>query len=190
MNKNEVQFLVSKLKHSRNYLEFGSGFSTIEACRHVKKAIISIETSEPYLFAMSEHLNKLGILHSNVFLHHADIGQTGEWGFPLNELEIKKWPHYSDLNFKKYSMSFRPDLALIDGRFRVATFLKLFLNYPGLSIVFDDYFDRDQYHVVESVIKPKKQIDRIAFFQVPRLRMPSKLKFASSLLSEYILNPE
>jgi len=67
MNEIEVQFLLSKLKQSRNYLEFGSGFSTIEACRHVKETVISIETSGPYLFAMSEYLNELGIQHSNVF---------------------------------------------------------------------------------------------------------------------------
>jgi hypothetical protein len=190
MNERESQFLINRLKDSRNYLEFGSGFSTIEACRLVKNTIISVETSVPYLSAMSDHLTKLGVLHSNVFLHHADIGQTGAWGYPVDEIAIKKWSQYSDLNFKNYQTSFRPDLALIDGRFRVATFLKLFLHYPGLSIIFDDYFDRPQYSVVENVLKPKKQIDRIAFFQVPRFRMPSKCNLASSLLQEFILNPE
>jgi hypothetical protein len=190
MNESEVQFLINRLKDSRNYLEFGSGFSTIEACRLVKNTIISVETSVPYLSAMSDYLTKLGVLHSNVFLHHADIGQTGVWGYPVDQTAIKKWPQYSDLNFRNYQPSFRPDLSLIDGRFRVATFLNLFLNYPGLSIIFDDYFDRPQYSAVENVLKPKKQIDRIAFFEVPRFTMLSKRNLACSLLQDFILNPE
>jgi hypothetical protein len=190
MNDNEVDFLRSKLSQSNHYLEFGTGFSTIEACKLVKDTVVSIETSIEYLNSMSNHLSNLGILHSNVFLHHVDIGSTGDWGFPIDELAIRNWPRYSNLNFDQYSKLFQPDLALIDGRFRVATFLKLYLNYPGLSIMFDDYFDRPQYHVVENFTHPRTQVGRLALFKVPRLNKMRNLRIAGGMLSDYILIPE
>ena len=64
--------------------------------------------------------------------------------------------------------SFVPDLILIDGRFRVSTFLSCVLKFPGAKVLFDDYVDRENYHVVESVIKPKRTVGRIAEFKVPK----------------------
>ena len=46
---------------------------------------------------------------------------------------------------------------MIDGRFRVASFLTtLKKSKKGTKIIFDDYKSRSQYHVVEKIIKPKK----------------------------------
>ena len=57
---------------------------------------------------------------------------------------------------------------MIDGRFRVASFLTtLKKSKKGTKIIFDDYKSRPQYHVVEKIIKPKKMYFDQALFVVP-----------------------
>ena len=63
---------------------------------------------------------------------------------------------------------FKPDPILIDGRFRIATFLNAFIHCPGATVIFDDYTDRPQYKVVESILSPKKFVGRIATFKIPK----------------------
>jgi hypothetical protein len=59
----------------------------------------------------------------------------------------------------------QPDLILIDGRFHIACFLaSILLAKPGTIILFDDYFDRPNYHVVEKYIKPSAKAGRMAEF--------------------------
>ena len=66
-----------------------------------------------------------------------------------------------------------PDLVLIDGRFRVASFLvSALLAQEGCTILFDDYFDRPNYHVVEKYLKPVRKAGRMAEFSVPAAKPP------------------
>ncbi len=190
MNQTEIRFLQDKLSSSRFYLEFGSGFSTLEALVLVREQIISIETSSDYIVSLSNFIKEKGFDRTKVFFHHADIGETKIWGHPSDDQQIKNWPKYSKVDTDSYSKSFKPDLALIDGRFRVATFINLFLSYPGLSIIFDDYMDRPQYHVVEEVLEPIETCGRIAFFKIPKIKKNSKLTRAIRILQDSILNPD
>ena len=71
-----------------------------------------------------------------------------------------------------------PDIVFIDGRFRVASFLATYLNASKpCTVVFDNYRDRECYHVVESILKPSRFIDRTAFLsfslwrELPRLKV-------------------
>lgn len=62
----------------------------------------------------------------------------------------------------------RPDLVLIDGRFRVACFMAtLLFAQPGCRILFDDYGDRPDCIVVERFVKPSSMAGRVAEFVVP-----------------------
>lgn len=191
MSEEEVLFLQKNLRKSKNYLEFGSGFSTIEACKYVKENIVSVETSPQYIDFLKEKINDLTLDGSKVKFLHADIGETGVWGHPTNQDSIKTWPNYGIVFRDHYQLvGTNPDLALIDGRFRVATFLRLYLTCPGLKIIFDDYFDRPQYHIVESLIPPKERVGRIAVFRIPRKRKMKDITLAIEALVENLLNPE
>jgi hypothetical protein len=57
---------------------------------------------------------------------------------------------------------------LVDGRFRVCCFLTS-LKYaePGTKIIFDDYFNRPQYYLVEEYLKPVEKCNRQALFVKP-----------------------
>jgi len=62
----------------------------------------------------------------------------------------------------------KPDLVLIDGRFRVACFLHSLLNAePGTRIIFDDYNNRPHYHLVEEFCPTEEREGRQALFLVP-----------------------
>lgn len=57
--------------------------------------------------------------------------------------------------------------VLIDGRFRVASFLtSIKFCDDGCKIIFDDYANRTHYHVVEEIIKPIKIFGNQALFEV------------------------
>ena len=68
-------------------------------------------------------------------------------------------------NFKSQA-----DVILIDGRFRVACFLYSLIHSKKDSIIiFDDYFDRPWYHIVEEVVCLNDKCGRQAFFKVPKV---------------------
>lgn len=90
-------------------------------------------------------------------------------GYPVDNNEFKKW-----LNCSKKPWGYckenkiEPDLVLIDGRFRVASFITSCLNVTKkTTVLFDDYVERPFYHSVENIIKPIEFIDnRMAVFEI------------------------
>ena len=57
------------------------------------------------------------------------------------------------------------DTVLIDGRFRVASFLTTLLYCEkGTKIIFDDYVTRSKYHIVEMFEQPIKSQGRQSLF--------------------------
>jgi hypothetical protein len=120
-----------------------------------------------------------------------DIGPTGWWGRPLDNSSAEKFPDYSRVPFEKInSINFVPDLILIDGRFRVATFLNTILNCPRSTIIFDDYNDRPHYFVVETIVKPTEKCGRLAIFQSPTSLDTKQLQEITEMLSRYILDAD
>ena len=82
-----------------------------------------------------------------------------------------------------FSEGFSPDVVLIDGRFRVACFLYALIHTkPGTVIIFDDYADRPEYHVVEEVISPVEVDQRQAKFVRPNGELS---KAAAHLLDKF-----
>lgn len=91
-----------------------------------------------------------------------DIGPLGRWGSPLTFASRKNFKAYADSIWRHEE---KPDLVLIDGRFRVACLFVSLLNANvGTKILFDDYLGRPKYHVVEEVLKPVRFCGRQALF--------------------------
>jgi len=165
----EIAFISDAMAQSERYLEFGSGFSTLLALNYVKSKIVSVETSLSYVsFIKTE--SRLMERYSDVELEfvYVNIGECVNWGMPTDESKKSSWPKYSSIPLDLRAQSdWIPDLILIDGRFRVATFLMSLLNFPGALILFDDYEDRDHYHVVEEIVPPTSTCGRVFAFQIP-----------------------
>ena len=77
-----------------------------------------------------------------------------------------------------------PDTVLIDGRFRVCCFFTcLKFAKEGTIIIFDDYFDRPYYHIVEKYLDIHQKCGRQAIFKIF-----NKEKFDSKTIDTEIKN--
>ena len=96
-----------------------------------------------------------------------DIGTTGDWGYPTtttNHMHYWKYPFSAWLSEEMIN---RPDLVLIDGRFRIACLLATIMYAKSkTTVLFDDYFDRPWYHFIEDIIKPAGGADRMTIFEI------------------------
>ncbi|HVJ50876.1 MAG TPA: hypothetical protein VM689_00330 [Aliidongia sp.] len=149
MSDGERELLARKLATATNYMEFGSGGSTLMAVRSPARLILTIESDPDWLHKL--HANAeiaQAVSHRRLFLTHADIGPVGEWGRPTDESQLKQWPRYYADPFFATEILF--DLILIDGRFRVGCALAAAACAPETAtILIHDYEFRPQYYLVE-----------------------------------------
>jgi hypothetical protein len=162
-----VDRLEALLKGCEVYLEFGSGGSTVLAARLGVRQLISVESDADWCRELISHMDSFGSVEK--YLLYADIGATGPWGNPVSDSDWKKWHKYPliawDLCMERNIV---PTLILIDGRFRVASFLAtLIYSPPGATVLFDDYIDRIHYHSIEQFVTPCGYHDRMAEFVTP-----------------------
>jgi hypothetical protein len=186
----EVAFIQRRLERSKKYLEFGAGASTLMASQVKRLKTMSIETDPQFISYLKNQLPPNYLDENNSSIMHVDIGPVGEWGWPIDIVTGESLPRYlMSILCMVNKSEFEPDLILIDGRFRIATFFVCLLSFPGSTILFDDYVDRINYHVVEEVIKPKRCTGRIGEFKVPRRLKKGKLSELVVLLLKYAHDP-
>lgn len=150
------------IKKSKVYLEYGSGKSTLWTLKNTNTKVYSIETDKEWYQKILENTIKETKM---IDIKLVDIGPVINWGRPINYNYYKNFNNYTDFYWKK---NIKPDLVLIDGRFRVCSFLtSLKYAQEGTFILFDDYIERGIYHIVESFIKKYDQNLEQALFKVP-----------------------
>jgi protein O-GlcNAc transferase len=155
MSDNEIAVFEKYLNQSSNYLEYGSGGSTVLAHSKNIKKITSIESDQKWVDMLKNEL-------SGVDFYVIDIGKTGDWGRPLDDKCKDKYPNYSHAisNLKEI-----PDLILVDGRFRVACCLETLLRVdPKSKIVIHDFWNREAYHVVLPFLNVIDKVDTLGVF--------------------------
>lgn len=155
----------SVIAQSACYLEYGSGGSTVHANKAAGvKAILSVESDRRWAEAVAGTLDKTG---TKVFITHCDIGEVGAWGTPTNARYMDRFWRYMTAPWdvaRQHGLI--PDTVLIDGRFRVASFLfSLISARVGTTILFDDYLDRSEYFVVEEFCRLKSRHGRMGLFE-------------------------
>lgn len=154
------------LAQSRCYLEFGSGGSTVLACRTPGlNHIVTVETDPAWLQRVQQATDGSPCDRS---LLHCDLGPVGPWGTPLSRDHAADFWRYPTLPWQTArARGLHPDLVLIDGRFRVACFLHSLISADaGTTVLFDDYFDRAHYAVAEKFCQPCERHGRLAVFRV------------------------
>ena len=167
LEKSSNKFFTDSLSKSNLYLEYGSGGSTVLASK-LGVDYITIETDLLFLNAVKNKIDQLGNNNlSNQKYIYRNIGLTSKWGhslFPGTKKEklLRKFKNYSD---PKFVMKDKPDLIMIDGRFRVVTLLRMYSylkSYSGWRVLFDDYFSREEYQVVSKFFKVDERVGRLA----------------------------
>lgn len=149
------------INHATVYGEYGVGSSTVWVHENVNCPIVSVDTDQNWIQNVKSKIGR----RDHVNLKWVDLGEIGEWGRPKTYEKRDNFYKYIDYI---WSTDLKPDLILIDGRFRVCCFLtSLAQASPGAVIIFDDYTNRPHYHVVEEFVRPDEFCGRQAKFTVP-----------------------
>jgi hypothetical protein len=152
----------SYLKNCKLYFEYGVGASTRWVLANSNSNIIAVDTDKEWI----DYVN-IKVSNMRVNLIWVNLGDLTKWGRPNSYKYRNSFIDYVSgvWNFKKQA-----DVILIDGRFRVACFLySLLHSKTGSVIIFDDYFDRSWYHIIEEVISLHDKCGRQAIFKVPKV---------------------
>ena len=160
----ETARLKNIIDNSSGILEYGSGGSTIYAGQSIADFIITTENDQEFLNDVIAHYPKGG---PKLIANYVYVGETGLWGYPLNRDHIDKWHRYPVVPWEAAEENnLSPDTVIIDGRFRVACFLYSIGHAQRDTVIFwDDYVNRESYHVVEEIVKPVATYGRAAVFE-------------------------
>lgn len=152
-------------------LEYGSGGSTFLALQSGAEFVMSVESDKEWVGNISARLR--GAFRQERFLvHHADIGPTLSWGRPAGAAAFRRFHLYAT-DIWDHPRFRHPDVVLIDGRFRVACFLATMIRCTRpVTVLFDDYIDRDYYHWIEELIPRDEMMGRMAKFTVRPTHLP------------------
>jgi hypothetical protein len=141
-------------------LEFGVGGSTLFALAAGIAEIHGVESSREWIERLqADEQGATAIRTGKLHLHWADIGPIGDWGMPLGEPSAV-WPRYYLDIWQSLDPS-KLDLALVDGRFRVACILTALL-YSQAKIAVHDFWDRPHYHCVLPFVAVRDRIETLA----------------------------
>lgn len=126
------------VKGAQCYLEYGSGGSTVHVAKIAQvPAIISVESDKVWIDRVRE---TIGPTSCKLHLEYCDIGEVGEWGNPKTRDKINDFWRYAAIPWQLANrLNLVPDTVLIDGRFRVASFLMSLVSARvGTRILFDE----------------------------------------------------
>jgi hypothetical protein len=159
-------------------LEYGSGGSTVLAAGMPDKYVMSVESDRDWALDLQLYIDQAA-LPSPAVVYWVDIGEVGAWGRPRS---AAAWS-----TFRLYPLAiwdepfFRhPDVILIDGRFRAACLATALMRITRpVTILFDDYAGRPQYHEIEALVRPVRIVERMACFEIEPGPFP---KEATSLI--------
>lgn len=184
MEPEGLKFFQDQLQRSSCYLEYGCGGSTLYAINDAQvKTILSIDTDLNWIQRIRSYIPP----DSSVYIEHLNLGEVADWGFPQTINNYKDFHLYTSLPWSRATeLKVVPDTILIDGRFRVACFLySLLAARIGTMIIFDDYFDRPEYFIVEEFCEVTEKAGRMAGFIIKKEYNIRKLV---SLYSKYTLD--
>lgn len=127
---------------------------------------------------------------SNICFIYSNIGPTTWYGYPIKSLAAFFRPRYKNYYTKRWErkiIEFPVKLILIDGRFRVATFLTMVQENPAseFAIIFDDFLEREEYLEILNYFTPVEFSGSAAVFNIKR---PIETDLGD-LLRKYALDP-
>ena len=186
--KKAGQFLKNKIVQSKNYLEFGSGNTTILAFNNSIK-YNSVESDRGfYLYMKKKNIQ-------NIFFY--SLGYVAFYSYPLFNSKLfknfyaKRAKIYSSRIFDKLKNELIfPDLILVDGRYRVLCMLNIFLyaksnGLVNTCVILDDFKDRDYYYVIKKFFN----VELIGRLGVCFLNDAATDDEAHSLIDKYSTDP-
>lgn len=189
MSKDEKNIFDNAIKDSRHYLEFGLGGSTIRAIQKSNANVYAVESCPDWIASMRQYKILRSSENHRLHIFHVDIGPTRKWGFPEQDNNKDNFEQYSASIFQSMDRKLI-DLALVDGRFRVACTLKIILEChenKGLRILIHDFWNREQYHILLKYLHTVNRANSIGLFSI---KEDVDLEMVEKDYQEYKQNPE
>ena len=151
------------VRNSKLYYEYGVGKSTKWVLENTKSKVIAVDSDKAWI----SKININNLYDARLQTIWVDLGELTNWGRPIS---YKKRDNFIFYISKLWLGENKPDLVLVDGRFRVACFLYSLLNSKiNTYIFFDDYNNRPWYHIVEEIIPIHEKCGRQSVFIVPEI---------------------
>ena len=155
-------------------LEYGSGGSTVLASEMPGKMVFSVESDQAWSEMMKDWFAQNPPADGTVVdVIWADVGETKEWGTPVNN---RAWRRFAEYPLGVWSLpEFRqPDVVLVDGRFRTGCAMATtFLTRKPVLLLVDDYKRRKFYHQIEEFLGAPRLTGRMAAFDVVPMAVPA-----------------
>ena len=170
MTPEERSLFDKTIKHSKVYLEFGMGGSTIRALKKSKAKIYSVDSSAEWIRSLRKYFLVRYMEKKRLLLFHMDIGPTKDWGAPVSTDLKERFPAYSSGVFSLIRKD-TIDTVLIDGRFRVACALKTILecySNTGLTILVHDFWNREEYHMLLNYLSEAGRAGTLGAFVIKK----------------------
>lgn len=172
-DSDSTPYFIDKLSAATLYLEYGAGGSSILASK-MGKRFVSVDSDPYFIKSVKAKIAQLGVPSSGAHgtFIHANLGLTEAWGVPVwtspTKTRLASWRSYFTAPWVDAPERFRPDLILVDGRFRVACALTSILHLadtPNWELLVDDYLGRPHYTVIEEFARLEKMVGRMAVFK-------------------------
>lgn len=180
-SKEVADFVRRTYASARVILEYGSGGSTFVAAAAPGKRITTVECDPGWANRMRE-IAAAHDLPSPPAIVYVDIGPVGNWARAVDHSHLESFIGYAQSVWDRPDFE-HPDVVLVDGRFRAACFMTAYLNAERpITLLFDDYIKRKEYHVIERFGKPSRMVGRMAVFDLrpeDRLKIPPWLLVAT-----------
>ena len=150
----ELGAFLSLLTTETTYFETGSGCSSIIAKKYAKKSY-AVEGCKKWYDKGVENGLKDNLIFRDLKPDNPD------WSYPGSSSTLEDWKNY----FQAYDKSYKADVIMIDGRFKIATAMDIFDKIEEDTIVLiHEYPDRPEYFVIEKYYQFIYIWDRLAAF--------------------------
>lgn len=169
------------LSSAESLLQYGCGETTSIACGYPNvKYIYAVESDKSVADSIYDTLTDKDKLR----MMYADIGELDANGIPINHANFANYHQYMVFPWAladKYNVI--PELIVIDGHFKVASFLySLICAKEGATILFNDFFTSSDYGIARNYALLEERHGDMAEFKVQKNFVMSEL---AAMIAKY-----
>jgi hypothetical protein len=164
MSRRETALYRHLVRDRSGIVEFGCGRSTLLALRHSRAKIYSVDSDRDWIDRLlKRHRVRRAVKSRRLCFHHSDLGPVAKWGWPLGPLTAEQTATYYSAIWSRVNTA-TIDLALVDGRFRIACVVEALRRCPTATIVVHDFWDRPHYHDILPALLCTDRVDTLGVF--------------------------